>query len=288
MTRKHFPDAVGNPRLESLFRSLIERVLQTESPCVLLTRGGLDDWGPQALLPPGADIVELAGEVTFLDDMEGYLRGQRPPGSILLLPPLVNWRSLPAEFRRLHPRRALHEVALVRALALVPARTRIATVLPGPFFGSEVSRSSREAVQRHLRVVMEHEHGWPGLHASFRMHTAVFERAGDDGETADSLLRFFRIPAEVAEDDQTLAKEADTDLARLLVQKGGPTRWGFVLREGLPLGEPWVYDLYSPQSVALQDDLRNLGELRPLAEIADFTRTIHLAARRGFARGSGR
>ena len=54
-----------------------------------------------------------------------------------------------------------------------------------------------------------------------------------------------------------------------------------MLREGLPLGEPWVYDLYSPKSEALQKDLRDLGELRPLAELADFVRTIHPLTRRG-------
>ena len=281
MTKRHFSGDSGNPGLERLLRSLIERVLKTESPRILCVRGGPDDWVPQPLLLPGADIVELPGGVSFVDDMEEYLRKQQPPGSILLLPPLANWRSLPPEFRRRHPRRALHEVTLARALDLAPTGTRMAAVLPVPFFGSEVSRSLREALQSHLRIVMEHEHGWPGLHRSFRMHTAVFEKAPDDGETAASLLRFFRIPAEVADDNQTLAQDVDDDLARLLERKGGPTRWGFVLREGLPIGEPWVHDLYSPQSVALQEDLRELGELRPLAELACFPRTIRLAARRG-------
>ena len=109
---------------------------------------------------------------------------------------------------------------------------------------------------------------------------AVFEKADDDLGSRDSLLRFFHIPAGV-EDDHTLAADVDADLAALLAREGGQTRWGFVLREGLPSGEPWVYDLYSPQSMALQKDLRELGELRPLAELADFARTIHAVTRRG-------
>ena len=108
---------------------------------------------------------------------------------------------------------------------------------------------------------------------------AVFEKAGGDRETTDSLLRFFHIPAGV-DADHALAADVDADLADLLAREGGQTRWGFVLREGLPPGEPWVYDLYSPQSMALQKDLRELGELRRLVELADFARTIHTVTRR--------
>ena len=235
---------------------------------------------PEALLLPGADVIELSGGVTFLDDLELHLRGRGRPGSVLLLPPLRSWRSLPHEFRRLHPRRALHDVVVERALDLAPVGTRVAALLPVRFFSSEALRSLRARLQSHLRVVIEHEHSWPGMHSGFRMHTAVFEKVPHDGGTRDSLLRFFRIPAGVDRDDQKLAKDVEADLTRLLASKGGPTNWGFVLREGLPPGERWVFDLYSPQSVALQDDLRELGELRPLADLAEFVPTSHLVARR--------
>lgn len=282
MTNQRLPDDSGSQDLASLLGPLIERVLQTESPRILLPRGGPDDRVSPPLVLPSAEVVELSGGIRFVDDMEEHLREQAwTTTAVLLLAPPVNWRSLPPEFRRRHPRRALQEVALTRALALVPAGTRIAAVLPVPFFGSEASRSLREAIQRHLRVVMEHEHPWPGAHRSLRMHTAVFEKTPVNGATNDSLLRFFRIPAESADEPHRLANDVDADLARLLTYKGGKTSWGFVLREGLPRGEPWVYDLYSPQSVELQRDLRELGDLRPLAGLARFPRTIHLAARRG-------
>ena len=274
------PHDSWNAGSESLVHSVIARVLRTESPRILLSRGGPDDWIPQPLLLPSADIIELSGGVSFIEDVEKHFREQLPPDSLLLLPPLVNWPSLPPDFRGRHPRRALHEVALARVLALVPVGTRIAAAPPVPLFGSEVSRSLREELQGHLSVVMEHRHTWPGLHRRFRMHMAVFEKADDDRGSTDSLLRFFHIPAGV-DDDHTLAADVEADLADLLTRDGGQTRWGFVLREGLPRGEPWVYDLYSPQSMALQEDLRELGELRLLAELADFPRTIHAVARRG-------
>ena len=280
MTNTHFPNDSWNAGLESLLRSVVERVLRTESPRILLTRGRSDDWTPQPLLLPSAEIVELSGGVSFVEELEAHLREQPPPDSLLMLPPLVSWRSLPPDFRRRHPRRAVHEVALARVLALVPAGTCIAAVLPVPLFGSESSRSLREELQRHLSVVIEHRHTWLGLHRSFQMHMAVFKKACDDHETTVSPLRFFRIPAEVEDEDSSLAVELDSDLADLLERKGGSTRGGFVLREGLPIGEPWVYDFYSPQSMQLQKDLRELGELRPLAELADFPRTIHPVIRR--------
>ena len=275
------PNDSCNAGLDFLLRSVAERVLRTESPRILLTRCESDDWVPRALLLPRADIVELSGGISFVEEMEDHLREQRPPDSLLMLPPLVNWHSLPRDFRRRHPRRGLHEVALARVLALVPVGTCVATVLPVPLFGSETSRSLREELQRHLSVVIEYRHAWPNLHRSFRMHMAVFEKACDDRETTDSPLRFFHIPAEVEDEGRSLTAEVDTDLANLLARTAGRTRWGFVLREGLPLGEPWIYDLYSPQSMALQENLRDLGELRPLAELADFPRTNHTLTRRG-------
>lgn len=275
------PNDSWNAGLESLLPSVVQRVLRTESPRILLTRGESENWVPQSLLPPRADIVELSEGISFLEDMEDLLCEQRPPDSLLMLPPLLNWRSLPPDFRRRHPRRSLHEVALERVLALVPVGTCIAAVLPVQLFGSEISRSLREELQRHLRIVIEHGHTWPNLHTSFRMHIAVFKKACDDHETTVSPLRFFRIPAEVEDEDQSLAADVDADLADLLARKGGRTRWGFVLREGLPLGEPWVYDRYSPKSEALQKDLSDLGELRPLTELTDFVRTIHRLTRRG-------
>ena len=171
-------------------------------------------------------------------------------------------------------------MALKRALDLAPLGTRIAVLLPVQFFSSETLRSLRELLQCHLRIVIEHMHLWPGLHPRFRMHTAVFEKVRGDDETGGTLLRFFRIPSGIVDDDRGFSVEVEADLRRLLARKGGPTNWGFVLREGLPLGEPWVFDLYSPQSVALQNDLRDLGELRPLADLADFAPIINVTARR--------
>ena len=265
----------------ALFHSLIERVLQSENPRILLPLGGFDPSVSPPLWPPAADIVQLPHEVSFVDEMEEHLREARPPNAMLLLPPLLDSRTLSPEFRQRYRRRTLHEVALLRALDLVPNGTRVAVLLPVQFFASEIARSVREAIQDHLRVVMEHRHAWPGFHPSFRMHTVVFEKAPNDGEPGRSLLRFFRVPAGIADNDTVSTSEVTADLATLLGRQGGSTRWGYVLREGLPLGEPWVYDLYSPTSVALQEDLGELGGLRPLAELGEFVRTIHLAGRRG-------
>ena len=280
MTSERSPAALPSSGLSSLLQSLIEQVLRTDSPRTLLGPRNVNNWVPEALLLPKADVVELSGGATFIDDLERYLGERRQPRSLLLLPPLLDWRSLPARFRKLHRGRGVHDVALKRALDLAPLGTRIAVLLPVQFFSSETLRSLRELLQCHLRIVIEHMHLWPGLHPRFRMHTAVFEKVRGDDETGGTLLRFFRIPSGIVDDDRGFSVEVEADLRRLLARKGGPTNWGFVLREGLPLGEPWVFDLYSPQSVALQNDLRDLGELRPLADLADFAPIINVTARR--------
>lgn len=61
MPNKPSSDGSRNLSLEALFRSVVERLLRTESPRILLTRDGPDNWVPRALLPPSADIIELPG-----------------------------------------------------------------------------------------------------------------------------------------------------------------------------------------------------------------------------------
>ena len=130
VTNMPSPNDSWNAGLESLLPSVLQRVLRTESPRILLTRGESENWVPQPLLLPRADIVELSEGVNFLEDMEDHLCKQRPLDSLLMLPPLVSRHSLPSDFRRRHPRRSLHEVALERVLALVPVGTCIADTTP--------------------------------------------------------------------------------------------------------------------------------------------------------------
>ena len=279
MKSERSADALPTQDLSSLLQSMIEQVLRTESPCTLMGPRNADGWVPKAVVLPQANVVELSGGANFVDDLERYLGEREELDSLLLLPPLIPWRSLPPRFRRIHRGQSLQDVALKQTLNLAPVGTRMAALLPVHFFSSERLRSLREVLQCHLRVVIEHNHSWPSVHPSFRMHTAVFEKTRGDAKSGSALLRFFRIPSEV-NDDHGLTLEVENDLRRLLARTGGPTNWGFVLRDGLPDGEPWVFDLYSPQSVALQNDLRELGELRPLADLADFAPIINVTARR--------
>ena len=199
--------------------------------------------------------------------------------SVLLLPPLVGRSSLPPEFRKKYPFRSLEDVAIERALTLVSPGTPIAVVLPAPLFSSERHRAWREALHAQVRIVIEIDRSWPGLSPHFQMHVAVFEEIDKEG-CASSPLRFFRVPDLAAQRDQSSTNDIRSDLESLLARERGSTRWGFVLREGLAAGDPWVFDLYSPQAMALRDNLRELGDLRPLGELVDFVAPIRPAARR--------
>ena len=79
MTSERSPAALPSSGLSSLLQSLIEQVLRTDSPRTLLGPRNVNNWVPEALLLPKADVVELSGGATFIDDLERYLGERRQP-----------------------------------------------------------------------------------------------------------------------------------------------------------------------------------------------------------------
>ena len=255
--------------------TLLGLVLRTINSRTLLVCATAKKLKIEPFLLPNAHTVELSRGVEFADKLENHLRQGEPPASVLLLPPLLRRRSLPRAFRKEYPFRCLEDVAIERALNRLPPGTPIAVLLPPNFLGSEGYRVSREALHPHLRMVFEIDRPWPGLHPKFRIHFAVFEKIGTSSSVIPP-LRFFRVPESTTHPEHQSRDDIGLDLEKLLEREGGSTRWGFVLREGLAAGEPWVFDLYSPQAAAFRDDLQKIGDVRPLGELADFIPTNRL------------
>ena len=59
------------------------------------------------------------------------------------------------------------------------------------------------------------------------------------------------------------------DLTRLSRQGGGKREFGFVLREGIPAGTPWLYDRHHPDYRRRVEDLSHFGQVRPLGDLVD-------------------
>ena len=64
------------------------------------------------------------------------------------------------------------------------------------------------------------------------------------GSFEDKVVRFFKIPKPDGHFD---LQPVVSDFERLLRQTGGATKFGYVLRDGVPEGSVFSFDLYSPE-----------------------------------------
>lgn len=84
--------------------------------------------------------------------------------------------------------------------------------------------------------------------------------------SANQVLRMFRIPDGVALDDWR------DDLSRLLVQGGGQTENGYVVREGVTRGDPLNFGYHDPSALARVADLGAFGETAQLGSLFEVVR----------------
>jgi hypothetical protein len=101
-----------------------------------------------------------------------------------------------------------------------------------------------------------------------------FERASLEsaflllGPAEDRLLRMYRMPERVALDSWR------SDFSRFLVQGGGRTEHGYILREGVPRNEPLNFGFNDPAALARAADLGAFGETETLGNLFEILRSV--------------
>lgn len=246
---------------------------------------------PSAIYPDG-DMVEMSEGEQFVASLE-HVISERLPHWVFMIPPWVPSKMLSAELQQKYPHQGLEAITIMTVLRMLPPESILAALVPSSLLLSERSRRARAAVLNGgdveekydtgeqcgtgLWLVITHDHplsffGFKSIHHSFRASTVVFRKSRD----MTSLVRFFKYPwvEDAAEQDQILE-----DLSRLLRQEGGRTCYGYVLREGLAPGSKWSFDLYSPETKQKREKLQMLGEVKPLKELFDIIRGVHVARR---------
>lgn len=222
---------------------------------------------PRDFFPSDCQVRELPEGEAFLQVIREVI-DQPQPVNVFIIPPILYGPELSDRLRAEFPMMSLGEIILTCVAQIAAPGSKIGVMMPNQFL---LSSGSARTTRHHLRgiaaprIIISHDHpveelGIP-IHSQFRMGTVIFEKTNE----INAPVRFFKLST--LSGDVTSTKVIE-DFRRLLTQPGGKTAFGFVLREGLPKGDPWIYEAYHPDLDRRRSDLGQLGKVKTLGDLA--------------------
>ncbi len=260
------PPATDLPSKGFLARPNTARVAGP-APAVPLT---LPSW----CLPERTETVILPPSDTYPADLQALLSEKKPKRLFLSLP-LLSPIHVPEPIRARCPGQGYDVIGLQAALEVLPDGAAVGAIMPAGFFRAESSRGVRSRLFTHHppKILITHAHSlqeiWPEVGAGFRVNTVVMRI----GSTEES-IRFFKCldARDPASQDDIVA-----DFSRLVTQGGGRTKYGYVIREGLPPEAPLIHELYDPAFVSKRQSITAIGEVTQLGDLTEIRLGIVLA-----------
>jgi hypothetical protein len=172
----------------------------------------------------------------------------------------------------------LSTVALLTVLDALPNEGKAVFILPDNFSISKRAESFRKETleKAHPELIIQpnsHPFG-DAIHPQFRVHAILFSKARP-GPEKTPVTKFFEVP------DRSRAEwnEVADDFGRLMHQGGGETEFGYVLRHRLDPGEPWNYESLHPGLEREIDDVRRVGQVKPLVDSFEVVSGLSLSSR---------
>ena len=229
---------------------------------------------PSGSLPQNADFRHLGGGDSFLEEAITIAAGSEAKCAFVY-PPFLGALRYSNHWKERQGMLGYPEAVANHLLAISGSQVSttsnnalevLAMLVPSNFASSlRTSRWRHEFFPAHSAVVIEHDHAnVPAalgleMDSMVRFATVIFQRKAGP-------IRFFKITdAAVAEGTERIAK----DLAQLLRQPAGKTRYGYVYQGALDEGYPCSYDYYSEETEKLRQEVGVLGEKVTLLSIAD-------------------
>lgn len=238
---------------------------------------------PKTSLPNGSNVIVTPTTDSFPTNLQQLLNKKKPK-RLFLAPPFLHYRFVPERIRARYPRLNYEVIALQTALRSLPDGATVAAIMPASFFQGESNRSVRFRLfdQYRPKLLITHTHsvtnvksqaeydlglkfGLP-MHGNLQFNTVVVGVG-----SADRSIRFFKCMK--ASDVRPLEEEL-ADLSRLLKQGGGKTKYGYIIREGLPADVPLIHELYDPVFISKQQSISAIGEIKQLSDLADIRQGI--------------
>jgi hypothetical protein len=230
--------------------------------------GGDSPVAPRDFIPSDCKVSELPESEVFLQSIREAI--DRPePVNVLVIPPIIYSNNLSDRLRAEFPLMSLGEIILTCIANIAAPGSKIGVMMPNQFLLSSGSAQTTRETLRSIvtpKIIISHDHpveelGIP-IHSQFRMGTVIFEKTSE----TDAPVRFFKLSSLKGGLSSATVIE---DFQRLLKQAGGKTTFGFVLRNGLPAKEPWIYEAYHPDLEKRRADLSQLGNVKTLGDLAE-------------------
>lgn len=216
------------------------------------------------VFPSACDVRTLGAGEGFIEDMRQTITDTRP-SRLLVIAPVTDARFLSADLQTRFSGMSLEHIVISVAVDILRPGAMLGVLLPVSSLASESSRRFRDNLTEKavLRYVVQEGDPMDGGdftgHIRVRLQIIVLEV----GRSDSPVVRFFRCPDLTSEEKRT---EVLADLTQLARQGGGTTKFGYVLREGVPTGSRLLYEMHDPRLAKRVEELKHIGPLQRLSE----------------------
>ncbi len=270
--------------MTSTLQSRIHALLfDPNEPCVALLPAPEGDEGNRAdtvealasVVPTGAQVFTAAPSV-YVDVLRKLIASTRC-SQLFLVPPLGSRRDVPERYRSQHPRLGFAELALVEVIRAWRGHEGRVAVFTGARTIERLPTNKDVSVLFPLAPPRAFVYWEPGALQLSGVHPlTMFAAVLLDRTARDRMSRVFRSPSPKSARPDDVVE----DFERLLVQQGGSTRWGFVVRDGPEIGRPLLFEAEHPDFQRKVQSLAAFGTVGELGDFVEITRGLHTAAKR--------
>jgi hypothetical protein len=160
---------------------------------------------------------------------------------------------------------SLEAMILSVVISAVPKGTPVIVISSQRLLSSYASNALRTIMHQQgtVKYVIDLGGEWPGTHRQFNLSSVAMICGLSD----TPIVRFFKCPAP----SEAALEEVIKDFQHLCRRQGGTTKYGYVLRNGLPLSDSWLIEAHHPRWEQYLENLRSIGGVCSLTDFGRLT-----------------
>jgi hypothetical protein len=212
-------------------------------------------------MPDGEDFLPCLIEKVPVDQ----------PVRIFVFPPCLSPTIISDNLCAQYQSRNFGMMVLTSLLEAVADGSLVWASLPESCCGTHNS-SARERIAKVAQPRLFLANDEPDFPVTFALKQFYIRTVGflfEKGHRNEATVRYFKCPRL---ENEVQCSQAIADFKKLFNQPGGKTSFGFVLREGVPPTESWLYDARHPDLTRRQADLALFGAVRRMGDLVEVVR----------------